>query len=100
MIDKVYRLIYISSLAFMGLFLCSIVLGLLFFDNYRHYPSVERIVGLLVWITPFAPIGTLFGTLKEHQSSRKKMTIISCTGTSVLVLMVLIWGMAFAVTLD
>ena len=96
MIDKIYRLIYISSLAIIALALISIVVGGLFFDFYKNSPSIERIVGWFVLIGPFAPIGTLFGTLKEDQSTRKKMTILICTGLSVLFLLVFIWGTVYA----
>jgi ABC-type Na+ efflux pump permease subunit len=99
MIDKIHRIIYIGSLAIMGLFLLFVVLGRLFFDDFRNSQSLLNVVGFLALATPFAPVGTLFGTLKENQSTRKKITIIICTGFSVLFLMVFIWGAALASTL-
>lgn len=84
----------------MGLYVLSMVLGRFFFNDYKNSPSMEWIVGLLTLITPFAPVGTLFGTLKEDQTTRKKMTIIICTGLSVPFLILLVWGMAYAAAFD
>ena len=47
---------------------------------------------MLALMTPFAPIATLSGTLKESQSTQKKMLIISGTSVFVLLLLILIWG--------
>lgn len=91
-IGRLYRFIFISSLVILSVGVLSLVLGGLFFNFYSAYPSLERVAGIIIMITPFAPAGTLFGTLKEDQSTRKKMAIIAGTGLSVLFLMVLIWG--------
>jgi hypothetical protein len=99
LIDKIHRLIYLTSVTIIGLGLLSFLLGMFFFDNYKGYPSFEKIIGLLILITPFAPIGTLFGTLKDSQTVRKKLIILFLTGLSVIFLFIFIWGSLFAVTL-
>jgi len=100
MIDKIYRVIYLSCIIVIGLGLFCFLLGIFFFNFYKNYPTVEKIVSPLILITPFAPIGTLFGTLKESQSPRKKLIIILLTGLSVLFLLTFVWGILVAATFD
>jgi hypothetical protein len=84
----------------MGIGVFSFILGFYFLDNFRTNPKFESIYGILLRVTPFAPIGTLFGTLKESQTSRKKLSVLLLTGLSVIFLVVFIWGSLFATTLD
>ena len=100
MVDKVYRFIYTTSFIVIGLGLITFLLGMFFLNNYRNNPSIEKIAGFLELVTPFAPIGTLFGTLKEWQTTRKKLTIILLTGLSVAFLLIFIWGSLFATAFD
>ncbi|HMJ46782.1 MAG TPA: hypothetical protein VK498_05600 [Ferruginibacter sp.] len=100
MIDKIYRLIYLSSIVVIGLGISSFLLGMYFFDNYKNYPSLEKIVAPLILGTPFVPLGTLFGTLKERQSVKKKLIIILLTSLSVLFLLFLVWGILYATAFD
>jgi hypothetical protein len=95
-IDKVHRVIYLISLMIIGLGLFSFILGFYFLGNYQSLPKLGKLAGFVIFVTPFAPIGTLFGTLKESQTTQKKMVILSLTGLSVVFLLIFIWGSLFA----
>ena len=84
----------------MGLFLIVMVLGRLFFNDYRDLGSARNFIDLLIVIVPFAPMGTLFGTLKESQSTRTKLLIIALTFLSILLLLFFIWGVIIASAFD
>ncbi len=100
MIDKIHRILFISSLSIMGLFLVLLVACRLFFYDHKNAASIQTLLRWLAFITPFTPIGMLFGTLKEEQTTRKKLTILFLIGLSVLFLLVVIWGTAIASTFD
>jgi hypothetical protein len=99
-IERVYRFIYLASLIVICLGLLCFIIGLCFPDNFESNLKIGNIAGYLILLAPFAPIGTLFGTLKERQSIRRKMIILLLTGLSVVFLSLFIWGILFAMTLD
>lgn len=98
MINKIYRFIFVGSLMLIGVFIPLFVSGSLFFNNYNSSPSMLRAVELLAPVVPFAPIGTLFGTLKGNQSTQRKMLILFATGGAVILLLVFVWGTMVAAT--
>ena len=71
-IDRLHRFIYLVSMITIGLGLFSFILGFYFLDNFKSNPKFGKLAGFLMLVTPFAPIGTLFGTLKKSQTTRKK----------------------------
>jgi hypothetical protein len=99
-IDRVHRVIYLVSLITIALGLFAFILGFYFLDNFKSYLKFGKIVEFLIGVTPFAPIGTLFGILKESQTTRKKLVILSLTGLSVVFLLIFIWGSLFAAAFD
>jgi hypothetical protein len=100
MIHKIYRVIYLSCIIVIWLGLFCFLLGIFFFDNYKNYPTVEKVASPLILITSFALIGTLFDTLKESQSPRKKLIVILLTGLGVLFLLTFVWGILVAAAFD
>ena len=99
MINRIYRFIYLISLTIPFLFIFLLILGLLFFNNYSSSTSMQNFLELLAIVTPFAPIGTLFGTLKEDQSTGEKFWILFGTGMLVVLLLILVWGISLGITL-
>ncbi len=72
MINKVHHLINFISLTIISLFILSIISWKLFFEQKIISQTLKNLFGLLGLLTPLAITGTLFGTLKEHQSGKKE----------------------------
>lgn len=97
-INFIYRFIYWTSLGILAIGLTGFIVGLIFFDLYAGMEggSLAKLFGFIILISPFAPVGTLFGTLKESQTTGKKLRIIGLTLLSVLLLLFFIWGTIIA----
>ena len=96
MLDKIHKFIYLVSALIVVIGVIAFLLGMFFFNFYKSYPNLEKIFAPIIIFTPFAPIGTLFGTLKDKQSVKQKLTILVLTLVSMIFLLVLIFGMIFA----
>jgi hypothetical protein len=99
MINKIQRFIFITSVLVIGLCFLLLIIWRLFYAENKKWPFGTLLEYLLL-ITPFASIGTLFGTLKDNQSARQKVTIIGLSGLSVVFLLFILWGLAFTIQID
>lgn len=97
-IDFIYRFIFWTSIGILVIGLTGFMVGLIFFDLYAGMLGgwLGELFAWVIFVSPFAPIGTLFGTLKESQGTGTKLKIIGLTILSVLLLLIFIWGTIIA----
>ena len=96
----IYRFIFYTSVLLLAVGIVTFVLTMYVIEAARITGGTQKVINIIVIATPFAPIGTLFGTLKDTQSSRKKISIITFTLLSVGFLFLFIWGIILGAAFD
>jgi hypothetical protein len=91
MLKVLYKIIFLSSLLFLAVFLWTVTIGQSINFDFRDLKDANDFYNVILCGTPIAILLTLFGTLKKwHDKTRKIVTIFTTIGLTILTFMFLL----------